>query len=557
MSVFGKSLRDLSTPWKWALSILVIALLLGLTIQLILSLFIDDSLEKYLEEKVHNTTQGRYQLHIDDLDLNLPGKEVVVKNLTLLPDSISSGLTGKHSVPYPIRGTFQIEALTISGISLWKYLINDELAIDSIVLDHPRLSAMQLRNKSPDSNNQSSSLDSTLFAIISKQFSAFRLDNLVLRNAGFNLRKQSNGQQIASLQKLSLHLRDILVDSASVNSDRLFITDDIELDASGYTMDFMQGFYTLKLSKLQLSSNNQKIGVDSLQLIPQLPRYEFSEAYGRQIDRIDLLISAIKFDQLDFGQLTNSGRLYATALTVADAKLNVFHDMNASFDSTRYPPLPQTAFRNLDMPVNIKNIRITDSHISYTEHQKGVPKAGTVIFDELQASIDSLSNYREDLKNGHQTTVETQTRVMGEGLLNVYFTFQMGSPQGRHSIYGTMDTTAFSQFNPALQNLAFIRIDQGTINSMEFTMDLNNEQARGTVTLAYEDLEIEMLKSETLNQGVGQEVKSFIANTFVVQENNQRPLRQGEISFERNEQKSVFNYWWKSLSTGLKNSIGL
>ena len=52
---------------------------------------------------------------------------------------------------------------------------------------------------------------------------------------------------------------------------------------------------------------------------------------------------------------------------------------------------------------------------------------------------------------------------------------------------------------------------------------------------------------------------SFLANTFVI--NNKNPngknLRVGEIYFERDKQKSIFNFLWKSLLSGIKPSLGI
>jgi hypothetical protein len=52
---------------------------------------------------------------------------------------------------------------------------------------------------------------------------------------------------------------------------------------------------------------------------------------------------------------------------------------------------------------------------------------------------------------------------------------------------------------------------------------------------------------------------SFLANTFVI--NNKNPngknLRIGEIDEERDPTKSIFNYLWKSLLSGIKPSLGI
>jgi hypothetical protein len=53
-------------------------------------------------------------------------------------------------------------------------------------------------------------------------------------------------------------------------------------------------------------------------------------------------------------------------------------------------------------------------------------------------------------------------------------------------------------------------------------------------------------------------MKSVLANTFKVKSDNTgENIRTGAINVEREINKSVFNYWWKSMLSGLKSSIGL
>jgi hypothetical protein len=53
-------------------------------------------------------------------------------------------------------------------------------------------------------------------------------------------------------------------------------------------------------------------------------------------------------------------------------------------------------------------------------------------------------------------------------------------------------------------------------------------------------------------------LKTFLANILKIKRNNNKePFRRGEVSLERDDQKSIFSYWWKSLSTGLKDNVGI
>jgi hypothetical protein len=56
-------------------------------------------------------------------------------------------------------------------------------------------------------------------------------------------------------------------------------------------------------------------------------------------------------------------------------------------------------------------------------------------------------------------------------------------------------------------------------------------------------------------------LKTFIINTFVLKKNMDDRLpaekRTGTVLFYRDTTRSTFNYWWKSLSSGLKSAFHL
>ncbi|HEY0769513.1 MAG TPA: hypothetical protein VGD31_04205, partial [Sphingobacteriaceae bacterium] len=55
--------------------------------------------------------------------------------------------------------------------------------------------------------------------------------------------------------------------------------------------------------------------------------------------------------------------------------------------------------------------------------------------------------------------------------------------------------------------------------------------------------------------------KTFIINAFLVKKNLDETVpaekRSGTIHFERDRSRSIFNFWWKSVFTGVKSAFNL
>ena len=67
-------------------------------------------------------------------------------------------------------------------------------------------------------------------------------------------------------------------------------------------------------------------------------------------------------------------------------------------------------------------------------------------------------------------------------------------------------------------------------------MKLGEKQARGDCILRYENLNVSILDKEANEENLGSQIKSLLANTFVIKSNNKgEDIRSGEINFERDE----------------------
>jgi len=72
----------------------------------------------------------------------------------------------------------------------------------------------------------------------------------------------------------------------------------------------------------------------------------------------------------------------------------------------------------------------------------------------------------------------------------------------------------------------------------------------------YEDLKFKGLKKEKSREK--DDLKTLLINTIVRNDKDKdvpREKRTGTISFERDRKRQIFNFWWKSLLSGIKGSV--
>lgn len=136
---------------------------------------------------------------------------------------------------------------------------------------------------------------------------------------------------------------------------------------------------------------------------------------------------------------------------------------------------------------------------------------------------------------------------------------------------GSLKNFDFTKINPVLTPSTPLEIESGTLDDLGFTFSYNDNHAHGELQLTYHDLKVITFR-ETRDEKTGKRkrkrddegedkdnFKTFLLNAFVIRKNMDEKLpedkRTGTIDFPRDQTRSIFNFWWKSLLSGFKSAF--
>ncbi len=525
---------------KIGLTIGLVLLLILVGIQIFFSYYLDDLVENRLVKAVSEQTINQYQLDVGELTLSVWNRKMELNDVSLHPTNSSS------TAP---KVTF--DQFSVSGIQFLPYLFNGSVNLGDVQFITP---AVTLTENSPDSlvflnqSDESSSSQTTPPTI--------SVDRFIIDGGSLNVQTSGGDSVRAELQDFNLMISRVRIDSTSRLNPPFFDYESINSSTGNIRYTFKNGLYALESHQTKYSTIENTASVDSLKLVPQYPRYEFSQQVGHQKDRISLRVGQIRLEKPKIDSL-KAGTLVADRLIIEGANLDVFHSKMLSDGPERIKTFPHVAFKNLKFPVTIDSVSINQSEISYSEHLPDVDRPGTVTFANVNGVFANVTNDSTTISGGHEMTLDVTSDVMGAAQLDAHFVLPMNE-DGGHSVRGTLASMQAIQLNPILEPVGLVRAERGTIHSLQFLMDLGADSATGWTQLVYSDLKIEVLDSKNVNSGGRQWLKTVLANLLKIKEhNNKQPFRRGEVSKERVHTKSIFSYWWKSLSTGLKDNVGL
>jgi hypothetical protein len=215
------------------------------------------------------------------------------------------------------------------------------------------------------------------------------------------------------------------------------------------------------------------------------------------------------------------------------------------FKETQHKPLPVAALKKLSFSVEVDTIKIKDSKITYEEFPEDGFQSGKIPFENLNATISNV-NSRGYYNKSKYAKLEASAKLMGRGLIEASFLLPLEEDQP-YNAKGKITNMSLHHLNPVLENLAFVSIEEGKLNALNFNFDYNDKVSNGTLIINYENLKMKGLKKQ--KETIENELKTFLLNTFLKSDKDKTvptAKRTGEISFERDTKRQVFNFWWKS-----------
>lgn len=516
----------INTWWKY---ILVAVLAIGIAIW---------GAEQYLKQKIREELQietvSGDTLQVNHVDLGLIGGWIDINDL-VIRWNIGEGEQAEEQLTYVVKG--EVGKVQVKGLSFMQYLLRGNIRIRQLLIDSSSLDLLLLQTiEVPARKDESSPTNSDLV-----------IDIGGIKLAPSSIRYFEDLQSPPSLEIGALNL-DIKGFRYPKDSTRQTL-----LEAGRWAIDDLRYGSPDQFSDLFVRRAEGQL-IDSLLTFHDLhfkPRYS-KEVYSQKLknkdSRIDLAVAKGQMSGLDWQALLNTGALQARMFQIDSCRIAVYEDSRLPVDETRYKSLYQEKLMDLDMAVRLDSLKLNGRLIYEVRPKKSTADLGFLDFQELEAIMINITNDSARIAVAPLLQVAIKTVLNGESQLDTYFTFDLTDPNYGFTYNGSMHQFDLSKFNTILSETAKMSITEGMMQRLQFEVDADNTVARGELKIDYSDLQIEWLENHNRLAALAQKV--------VMLESNPRngKYRVGQVYFERLPGRSFWNYYVKSLLSGLNST---
>lgn len=438
------------------------------------------------------------------------------------------------------RLSLEVPEVQIEGLDLPSLFEEQELRAKKVAISNP-IGA----NYAVEKNDNGGAFVTPLF-----------IDQIDVSNVNWNYRD--------TLQDRNLHIKEGYVSIESLaSSDTLtlqnFSNRVKSLSARAGDLKIpLSDSYTLSLGAYRFNYPENNVQLNNIQLKSSLSAQTYSARLEKQQDWFDVSIRHADIKRIGLEDWI-SGKCYSVGkLELRGVDALIYRDKGVPFPEDQVRDLPQKTFRELKIPFQVDSIHFNGS-IRYQEKPSNYYTHGELSIDALDAHITNVGNHA--LKADEVMKLTANGKLMNAGSFQVNAGFNMTADDERFTFKGIVKDFPLDSMNTLLGPIGNVNIKSGIAREVGFDFVANNRVARGEMRFRYDDLKVQFLNQKTHDtKGLGQGIKTFFANTFVVKNKNPSLvlfLRKGTIFHERDTSRAIFNYWGKALLSGAVSSIGV
>lgn len=513
----------------------------------------DRLLTKYYQEQPVSKV---YEISYRDINLDLWSASVVFHDLKIKP--LQSFFDGSDSIRFrhPVVFDAQIEKLAVNGLARNLSFNLKKIHFGTIRISGPHI--VMIEHLTDAEKQTAKELQNAQHADTSssdKNIKGIAIRRFILSGGSFSRMLRTQNLETLAVADIDINIRKIDLPFGKVAETLAadaFARTEVHLREINYKLP--KGFYEIVIQKVDISGTDSLITLSELQLIPQYDKKEFGKKMGYQTDRMELNVPTLEIRDFDLARFVANDTVHVRNIVIAEASLVAYRDKNVPFDHSRRPKLPQQMLAALPLPVDIEKVEVKNASILYQQLDPYADAPGEVPITRLYGTIYNVTNIRPVISRRGAMMWDVQAIFFGDGKMKVEITFPANLHCADFSFNASMGSMPAVGFNQMIVPTEGVKIEQGTINSLWLRADAGEESAAGPMVLNYANLKVAVLKDNPEKPEDKSGLLSLLAN-IVINSSNQNPADTATMYFERDKERSIFNYLAKTVISGLKATL--
>ena len=479
--------------------------------------------------------------------------------LPVLPDTISKKNYLRNK---KILHLF-IDEVDLAGFDISKYRFENKINLRKLIVSNPKLTITKLKNEEKikfelDSFDLANKVD--LYDKIKKFTSEFKCKYLKISKLSYETNELSDSNYLSKKAPIvNLTFTDLLIDSTTkVDTPQLFYAKDFAFDIfgfSGFTKDSIYKFSTKKISG---STLNKSIIVDGFKFSPTVSLEDVQKFYDWRTTALSVNMNMLMVSNLDFYNLIFKHKINAQLISGDSVEIYTFVDRRAPHNDSVLQKHFIEHILDLKYPVNIKLVNLTNVYLYYSELNDVNKQLANISLTRANLKIIRVTNNIKKIeKNDLYSLIRAKGYINDTAQLTLDIFYNLQSRGSVCKVVGSIGECDARLFNSYTVNGANLKLEKGTIHSLNFIFKTNDTLAIGNLKMKYDDLKVSVISKDTVNR---KKLKflSWAADVLFVKNSNPKYgvyVKPGKIAYIHDRTYSDVKMWLKALLSGIQSTV--
>jgi hypothetical protein len=522
-----------------ALLLLVIGILFFLTAR-----HADKLADPFIRSLLEQNKPMNHRIDFRKINVNLISRSINIKDARIYPDS---SLVKDSNIWIAVN----VDLIKLTGFNIKKLLLEKILIVGDLVLLKPDVeihlplivTTETLEKVEEDSVKKAKS----------PLLKSIALNRMILSEGSFKLIR--NDVVLASSNEIGFLAKEINLVRNSKDEPIGYTYGEVKVTLSNIKLHSETGLYDMSLAKFSIDKRDSSVLLNGFKMIPKFEKSECVNKFKFQTDRFDIKIGSILISGIGYRRLLNGEPLEISKVLIDSIYADLFRDKMVPFDLNRFPLFYNESFLKIPVPIILDTVKVVNSMVMYNELAEGKTEIGLIRLEDFCVQTYNLTNIVKDDSVDQVMKIDIQANIMGEGAMNAQVILPLEGDLKRLECSGTVGTMQLSPLNAMLEPSLNIKFNAGNVTKMTFAFTGNNIVSDGWMEFLYKDVDVVILKKDP---GKEWGFASLMANAMTNSNNpesGKSRIKSVQIGFERDKNKGIINYIWKTLMSGMVRTI--
>jgi hypothetical protein len=337
------------------------------------------------------------------------------------------------------------------------------------------------------------------------------------------------------LNGMKLPFKEI-VERMSLTKGRFFYTDSV---------------VTAAISNINCNGKEGELELIDIKIKPKETLESFLKTSIWQKDYLTFDCKKIVLKKINYQALFQDTAFIIQHVYLLNPRLSAYRDKNIAFQHGIEKLMPTKLMAGLKFPAKVDSLQIKGASIDVHEVSATTKREGRVPLRNINAVFKNLTS-RPGIKDS--LSIDIVGRVLDYDVWKFRYAESYNDSLSGFRMNYSLSAMHLPGLSEVTNPLSAVAVTSGKGDMLYAKVSGNKHAAFGEMNFYYHNLRIRLLnKEDSLKKSFLLDFETLMANSFVIKSNNRK---QSLMFFARDREKFVFNYWVKTLFSGLYTSVG-